>query len=78
MLACSLFIQILSFQKVSNLGTNALSILNQARETECYDLEQLIHPAQSLQSDLRDPQCDMRGPIDLCPSFLTRTTLIVD
>jgi hypothetical protein len=51
MLACSLFIQILSVQKISNRGTNALPILNQAltSETECCDHEQLIHPAQPLQ-----------------------------
>jgi hypothetical protein len=45
-----LFIRILSVQKVSNRGTNALPILNQdlTGETECCDLEHLIHPAQSL------------------------------
>jgi hypothetical protein len=67
MLACSLFIEILSVQKVSNRGANALSILNQALsgETKCCDLEQLIHPTQSLQSTLRDPQGDLWGPVDL-------------
>jgi hypothetical protein len=71
-------LQILSVRKVSNRGTSALPILNQAHETECCDIEQLIHPAQSLQSDLRDPQGDLRGPIDLWPSFLTRSILIFD
>jgi hypothetical protein len=67
MLACSLFIQILSVQIVSNRGTNALTILTQALtgETECCDHEQLIHPAQPLQTDLRDPQGDLWGPVDL-------------
>jgi hypothetical protein len=80
MLACSLFTQIRSVQIVSNRGTNALPILNQAltSETEFFDLEQLIHPAQPLQSDLGDPQGDLWGPVDLLPSFLTRSTLIVN
>jgi hypothetical protein len=62
-----LFIQILSVQKVINRDTNALPILNQALtgETECCDLEHLIHRAQSLQSALRDPQGDLWGPVDL-------------
>jgi hypothetical protein len=73
-----LFIQILSVQKVSNCGTNSLPIQALTGETECCDLEHLIHPAQSLQSALRDPQGHLWGPVDLWPSFLTRSTLIVD
>jgi hypothetical protein len=67
MLACSLLLQILSDQKASNRDTNALPILCPALagKTECCDLEQLIHPAQSLQSDLRDPQGDLWAPVDL-------------
>jgi hypothetical protein len=62
-----LFIQILSVQKFSNCGTNALPILNQdlTGQTECCDLEHPIHPAQSLQSALRDPQGDLCGLVDL-------------
>jgi hypothetical protein len=60
-----LFIQILSVQKVSNCGTNSLPIQALTGETECCDLEHLIHPAQSLQSALRDPQGHLWGPVDL-------------
>jgi hypothetical protein len=67
MLACSLFHRILSVREASNPGTNALPILSQAMagETECCDLEQLLHFAQSLQSDLRGPLDDLWGPVDV-------------
>jgi hypothetical protein len=67
MLADSLLLQIISDQKASNRDTNALPILRPALagKTESCDLEQLIHPSQSLQSNLRDPHDDLWGSVDL-------------